>query len=372
MRFFGSKGVRFSENSMKCCICFIDLVDSTKNTLKFSNSKDTREYYSTFINAIYEIVKKNNAKVVKNIGDSLLFYFPNTADTTNISSFEKVIECGLEILDNRENINQKISSENFPPFNYRISIDYGVVELALSGEYNQLDIFGSAVNLCAKINVLSKPNELVIGDNFYRILKAYSAFFEKYYLFDLSGEYKILEDATYSAYVIKKKSTVDTLLKSQDIKYISNNGAAFADSISLNEDQIEQETSHRIYNSKKKIILIDDDPDVLYSLELFLSECKYNVISFTDCRYALEYMRSNPFYHNLLIIADIRLKKLNGLQLFLQVKSIDPTIKFLFITALDIVDEIISVIPGLDKSHIIRKPIEKNVFVNKIKTLLPM
>jgi len=111
---------------------------------------------------------------------------------------------------------------------------------------------------------------------------------------------------------------------------------------------------------------------VLYSLELFLSECKYNVISFTDCRYALEYMRSNPFYHNLLIIADIRLKKLNGLQLYLQVKSIDPTIKFLFITALDIVDEIISVIPGLDKSHIIRKPIEKNVFVNKIKTLLPM
>ncbi|HJS63360.1 MAG TPA: adenylate/guanylate cyclase domain-containing protein [Nitrososphaeraceae archaeon] len=372
MRFFGSKGVRFSENSMKCCICFIDLVDSTKNTLKFSNSKDTRGYYSTFINAIYEIVKKNNAKVVKNIGDSLLFYFPNTSDTTNISSFEKVIECGLEILENRENINQKLSNENFPPFNYRISIDYGVVELALSGEYNQLDIFGSAVNLCAKINVLSKPNELVIGDNFYRMLKAYSTFFEKYYLFDLSGEFKILEDATYSGYVIKKKFIADTLPKGQDISYISNDRTAFADSISLNKDQIEQETMRRIYNNKKKIILIDDDPDVLYSLELFLSECKYNVISFTDCRYALEYIRSNPFYHNLLIISDIRFKKFNGLQLYLQIKSIDPTIKFLFITALDIVDEVTSLVPGLDKSHIIRKPIEKNIFVDKIKTLLPI
>lgn len=83
-------------------------------------------------------------------------------------------------------------------------------------------------------------------------------------------------------------------------------------------------------------------------------------------------MRSNPFYDNLLIITDIVLKKLNGLQFYLQAKTIDPTIKFLFITAYDIVDEVISVIPGLNKSDIIRKPIEKNRFVNKVNSLLPI
>jgi two-component SAPR family response regulator len=73
-----------------------------------------------------------------------------------------------------------------------------------------------------------------------------------------------------------------------------------------------------------------------------------------------------------LIISDIRFKKFNGLQLYLQIKSIDPTIKFLFITGLDIVDEVTSLVPGLDESYIIRKPIEKVAFVNKIKTLLPI
>ena len=121
---FSHKVIQFSGNSIKSCICFIDLVDSTKNTLKFSDLKDTRKYYSTFINSVYEIVKKYNAKIIKNIGDSLLFYFPDTADTIKISRFGKALECGLEILENRQNVNDKLSAENFPPFNYRISMDY--------------------------------------------------------------------------------------------------------------------------------------------------------------------------------------------------------------------------------------------------------
>jgi class 3 adenylate cyclase len=98
---FSHKGIQFSGDRIKSCICFIDVVDSTKNTLKFSDLKDTRKYYSTFINSIYEIVKKYNAKIIKNIGDSLLFYFPETADSINISRFGKALECGLEILENR-------------------------------------------------------------------------------------------------------------------------------------------------------------------------------------------------------------------------------------------------------------------------------
>ena len=33
MKNFSSKGIKFSGNSIKCCIGFIDLVDSTKNTI---------------------------------------------------------------------------------------------------------------------------------------------------------------------------------------------------------------------------------------------------------------------------------------------------------------------------------------------------
>ena len=64
------------------------------------------------------------------------------------------------------------------------------------------------------------------------------------------------------------------------------------------------------------------------------------------------------------------MKNLNGFQLHQQIKSIDPTIKVLFITALDILDELLSIIPGLSREQIMRKPVDKKLFTNTVKKLL--
>ncbi|HEX6645607.1 MAG TPA: response regulator, partial [Nitrososphaeraceae archaeon] len=72
----------------------------------------------------------------------------------------------------------------------------------------------------------------------------------------------------------------------------------------------------------------------------------------------------------LLVILDIRMKNLNGFQLHQQIKSIDPTIKILFITALDILDELLSIVPGLSKEQIIRKPVDRKIFTNTVKKLI--
>ena len=105
MKNFSSKGIRFSGDSIKGCVGFIDLVDSTKNTITMDKLESTRKYYSTFINSISENVKSYSGKVVKNIGDCLLFYFPKTTDINNIGVFREVIECGFKILDERYSIN---------------------------------------------------------------------------------------------------------------------------------------------------------------------------------------------------------------------------------------------------------------------------
>ena len=76
MKNFSSKGIRFSGDSIKSCVGFIDLVDSTKNTITMEGLDYIRRYYSTFINSVSNIVKSSNGRVVKNIGDCLLFYFP--------------------------------------------------------------------------------------------------------------------------------------------------------------------------------------------------------------------------------------------------------------------------------------------------------
>jgi len=73
MKNFSSKGIRFSGDSIKSCVGFIDLVDSTKNTITMEGLDYIRRYYSTFINSVSTIVKSSNGRVVKNIGDCLLF-----------------------------------------------------------------------------------------------------------------------------------------------------------------------------------------------------------------------------------------------------------------------------------------------------------
>ena len=64
------------------------------------------------------------------------------------------------------------------------------------------------------------------------------------------------------------------------------------------------------------------------------------------------------------------MKNLNGFQLYQQIKSIDPTIKILFITALDILDEFSTIIPGISKEQIMKKPVDKKLFTNTVKKLL--
>jgi two-component SAPR family response regulator len=64
------------------------------------------------------------------------------------------------------------------------------------------------------------------------------------------------------------------------------------------------------------------------------------------------------------------MKNLNGFQLHQQIKAIDPTIKILFITALDILDELLSIVPGISQNQIMKKPVDKKEFTNTVKKIL--
>ena len=181
---------------------FIDLVDSTKNTITMDNLEHIRKYYSKFINSTSEVIKSYSGKVIKNIGDCILFYFPKPTDFMDMEVFREIIDCGFKILDERYIVNQELSKEHLPPFNYRITIDYGVLDLALVGDYSQIDLFGTTINLCSKINSsssLSVPNEIIIGDNFYRILKSFSGMLNNYDFINHIN-YQITENNRYSLY----------------------------------------------------------------------------------------------------------------------------------------------------------------------------
>ncbi len=222
MKNFSSKDVRFSGVTMKSCVGFIDLVDSTKNIATMDNLESIRKYYSTFINSISKIVKSYGGKVLKNIGDCILFYFPKTSDINDVNSFQEAIECDFKILDERYKINDELSKKHLPPFNFRLSLDYGILDLALVGDYSQTDLFGSTLNLCSKINSssFSISNEIIIGDNLYKVLK--SSNIVNHYYFINNGEYKITETNRYPTYNIRRTNNHVMSITKNNNGYNSN------------------------------------------------------------------------------------------------------------------------------------------------------
>ncbi|HEX5185403.1 MAG TPA: response regulator, partial [Nitrososphaeraceae archaeon] len=118
-----------------------------------------------------------------------------------------------------------------------------------------------------------------------------------------------------------------------------------------------------------RIILVDDEADLLFTYKIFLKD-NYDVTSFTEPFEALAYIKDLSNFNDLLIILDIRMKNFNGLQLHQHIKAIDPTIKILFLTTLDILDEMLAIVPGIKNNQVLKKPVEKQLFINTIEKLL--
>jgi two-component system, OmpR family, response regulator ChvI len=371
----GNKSIKFTDDSLKCCVCFIEFQSSINNTTITDDSSNIREYYSTVINSLSQIIKRYNGKIVKSLGDRLLCYFLNFSDLNNEKAFEDVIECGLKILEKREDMNKELLKKNNLPSveNYKISLDYGVVDLALAGDNYQLDIFGSAVNLCSKINSSSAHNEIIIGNNFYRILKSFPNILNNYNFIN-NGEFKVTENIGYPTYNIKRRD--HTLLENDDTNGTQSIMMEKKLNSSAEEDFKENKNKKREgfffhkKNKNKRIIILDDDEDVLFTYRSFLKDYDYHITCFTDPTLTLNYIKDLSEFNDLLLILDIRMKNLNGFQLHQQIKAIDPTIKILFVTGLDILDEMLSIVPGISKNHIMRKPVDRKLFTNTVKNML--
>ena len=156
--------LRFETKPMTCCVSVIDIVNSTKTTALISESK-VGMFYSIFLNYISEIVREYGGVVVKNIGDSLLYYFDKQKESDNpiVSSFD----CNLNIIEKRHDLNKKLEDADLPKISYRVSSDYGKVFVATSTISLTNDIFGATVNMCAKINHVGNANEFFIGNDLY-------------------------------------------------------------------------------------------------------------------------------------------------------------------------------------------------------------
>jgi two-component system, OmpR family, response regulator ChvI len=371
---------------MNCCIGFVDMVDSTKTTAEISDRRKIGQYYSIFINTMAILVKNYGAKIVKNAGDALIFYFPDSSDPTNEAAFKDILECFTVLILARDIINAKLHSENLPSVSYRISADYGKVEVATStSSKGREDLFGSPMNICAKINSMAEPNGIVIGGDLYQIIKSFSFVNNNGYGFmELRGGCSVGLNYKYPVYRVSNKniSNNDNSTSVIDIKSIPNL-FGYKHISKIMDSQTKQQQSSKLLEQSQhedpppqkhsdNIMVVDDEPDTLFTYEFFLSDEGYNVESFTDSLEALKHFVQlpDPSSHYKLALLDIRMPKLNGLQLFYKMKTLSPKITIMFCSALDIAEELTSVLPNIEHNHIIKKPVERGYFINKINSAL--
>jgi two-component system, OmpR family, response regulator ChvI len=374
-----TKEISFLDRCMKCCVCFVDMVNSTKVTLEISDRQKVRLYYSIFINTMAILARNYNAKIVKNAGDALIFYFPETSDSSNETAFKNMLECFTTMLSARDIINTKLHSENLPSVSYRISADYGRVEIAKSTSSRTEDLFGSPMNICAKINSMAEPNGIVIGGDLYQMIESFS-FIPAHEFKELEGGYSIALDNRYPVYTVAL-SKDNNITSGEDISDINNPSFRFNKIPKIKSALAKQQLLQlQLQNNQQKqqqrystnIMIVDDEPDILFTYESFLSAEGYTVEAFTDPQEALKHLVQlpNPSSYYKLVLLDIRMPRLNGLQLFNMIKTLSPDSKIMFCSALDIAEELVSILPDIKYDHIIKKPVDGEYFIAKINSML--
>ena len=405
--------ISFSITSQSYCMCFVNMLDAIENTCRMKEPDKIRRYYSIFINTMAAIARNFGAKIIKNTGTGLIYFFPKTSlpSSNNLSAFKDVIECGITSVAAKTVINTKLNEEQLPPLHYKISADYGRVEVARSkSSPDNLDLFGSTMNVCAKINSMASPDSMVIGSDLYYIVKrfgnSYSSSYNGQYSFKRIGEYSISTNFKYqySVYSVSgevKDVSIDlprqipklqkpNLYVSEEQhtnKYFSNIGAApVAPQVdrelnsSINHEvyrshsqqqSVEVKGEQQIKHSPAKVMIVDDELDALLTYKVFLSDDGYNVDAFSDPQEALKsFAQANYYSYCDLVIMDIRMPGLNGLQLYYRIKAINPDVKILFVSALDAAEEMVSILPGINLGDIVRKPVERKQFLFKVKSAL--
>jgi CheY-like chemotaxis protein len=80
----------------------------------------------------------------------------------------------------------------------------------------------------------------------------------------------------------------------------------------------------------KRILLVDDEPDVTYTIKNIVEDNGFKVDTFTDPITALKSYTSN-FYD--LVILDIKMPKMDGFELYIKIREKDPKVKICFLTA---------------------------------------
>ena len=115
---------------------------------------------------------------------------------------------------------------------------------------------------------------------------------------------------------------------------------------------------------RQKIMIIDDEIDITNLFKEILINAGYQVEDFNDPLKALDECKRNHEKY-VLIISDVRMPKMSGIELVKQISEIDNDIKVILMTAFDVTGEELKEIK-------IEKFLNKPIYIKKLVDIVKM
>ncbi len=121
-----------------------------------------------------------------------------------------------------------------------------------------------------------------------------------------------------------------------------------------------------INNKNNRILIVDDEIDIALAFKIGLEDHGFIVYVFNDAEEALINFRKGIYD---LLLLDIKMPKLNGIEFYLKMKEIDDKVKVCFITASETYyyENLIKKIFNLLSTRtLLRKPIKLKELINAL------
>jgi DNA-binding response OmpR family regulator len=120
---------------------------------------------------------------------------------------------------------------------------------------------------------------------------------------------------------------------------------------------------------QKRVMAVDDEPDLTTLCRLALEYYGFKVDTFNDSHEALS--RFKPDYYDLIIL-DIKMPKMDGFDLYNELKKRDSDVKICFLTASELYYEEFrkKEYCALDKSLFIQKPIDNEQLLKEVNKII--
>ena len=119
-----------------------------------------------------------------------------------------------------------------------------------------------------------------------------------------------------------------------------------------------------------KLLIVDDDSDIVQVLKMGLVRNGFSVEAFTNPQDALQSFKSNAESY-CLVLSDIRMPSLSGIQLSRKLKEVNPNVKVVLMTAFEIRDDEFSkVFPSTQVDGFVQKPVGIKELTDKILSLI--